>query len=203
VKRLLENQVVGLSVGDTTVDCRVVGLAGGEASLQPLRPPEATLLPPASGGANLVFTHRGGLVMLRGAMYRAGSAEDLRFAEGSHATVTVAEQRRRAARIDISLLASVTRLAADGTPEGEEHQFMTRDMSLGGLALDTGRSAPLLNGSLLRFTVTLPDLSQIGGTGRVVRAAGNMCGVQFEDVAPADRLKLASFLVSQRPRVAA
>jgi c-di-GMP-binding flagellar brake protein YcgR len=37
-----------------------------------------------------------------------------------------------------------------------------------------------------------------------VRAAGRMCGVKFEELAPADRLKLASFLVSrQRPRGAA
>jgi hypothetical protein len=202
MKRLLENQVVGLSVGDTTVDCRVAGLTGGEASLAPLRPAEANLLPPASAGANLVFTHRGGLVMRRGALYRAGSAEDLRFAEGSR-PAAVAEQRRRAARVDVSLLASVTPLAADGTPDGEQHQLMTRDISLGGLALDSGR-APLLNGSLLQFTVTLPDLTEIGGTGRVVRAAGRMCGVKFEELAPADRLKLASFLVSrQRPRGAA
>jgi hypothetical protein len=203
MKRLLENQVVGLSVGDTTVDCRVAGLTGGEASLVALRPAEAKLLPAASAGANLVFTHRGGLVMLRGALYRADSAEDLRFAEDSRATAAVAEQRRRAARVDVSLLASVTPLAPDGTPDGEEYQLMTRDMSLGGLALDSGR-APLLNGSLLSFTVTLPDLTQIGGTGRVVRAAGKMCGVKFEELAPADRLKLASFLVSrQRARAAA
>jgi hypothetical protein len=203
MKRLLENQVVGLSVGDATVDCRVAGLTGGEASLVPLRPAEAKLLPAASAGANLVFSHRGGLVMLRGALYRSGSAEDLRFAEDSRATAAVAEQRRRAARVDVSLLVSVTPLAPDGTPDGEEHQLMTRDMSLGGLALDSGR-APLLNGSLLHFTVTLPDLTQVGGTGRVVRAAGNMCGVKFEELAPADRLKLASFLVAQqRPRAAA
>jgi hypothetical protein len=197
MKRLLENEVVGLSVGETAVDCRVAALTGGEASLHALRPAEAKLLPPASAGATLVFTHRGGLVMLRGAMYRGGSIDDLRFAEGSRSTTAVAEQRRRAARVEIGLLASVTALAADGTPEGEEHQLITRDLSLGGLALDIGR-APLLNGTRLRFTVTLPDLTQVGGTGRVVRAAGSMCGVKFEDVAPADRLKLAGFLVARQ-----
>jgi hypothetical protein len=198
VKRLLENQVVGLSVGETTVDCRVAGLMGGEAALHPVRPAEAKLLPAASAGAELVFAHRGGLVMLRGAMYRAGSPEELRFAEGTRATCAVpAEQRRRAARVDIALLASVTPLAQDGTPEGDEHQFFTRDVSIGGFALDT-RRVPMVNGSLLRFTVTLPDLTQVGGTGRVVRAARGLCGVQFEDVAPADRLKLAGFLVAQQ-----
>jgi hypothetical protein len=202
VKRLLENQVVGLSVGDTTIDCHVAGVTGNEAALHAVRPAEARLLPPASTAANLVFDHRGGLVMLRGALFRADSAEDLRFAEGRRSAPPAAEQRRRAARVDVALLASVTPLAPDGTPQGEEQQFITQDMSLGGLALDTGR-APLLKDSLLRFTLTLPDLTQIGGLGRVVRAAGGMCGVRFEDVAPADRLKLASFLVArQRPRPA-
>jgi hypothetical protein len=204
MKRLVADEVVGLSVGDTTVDCRVASVTGGEAALVPLRPGDATLLPAASSSATLVFTHRGGLVMLRGAMYRAGDAADLRFGESSRpASAGAAEQRRRAARIDIGLLASVTVLRDDGTPAGDERQFLTRDMSLGGLALNTGH-ATLSNGSLVRFTVTLPDLSQIGGTARVVRAVTGMCGVKFEEVAPADRVRLAGFLVSaQRPRSAA
>jgi hypothetical protein len=75
--------------------------------------------------------------------------------------------------------------------------MVTRDMSLRGLALDTRRTR-LHPGSLLRFTVTLPDVTRVGGTGRVVRAAGDMCGVRFEDLAQADRLRLASFLVACR-----
>ena len=202
MKRLVAGQIVGLSVGSTTVDCRVAGVNGGEATLIALRPIEANLLPPASAGAELVFTHRGGLVMLRGAMYRAG--EELRFGESSRpAAHSVAEQRRRTARVDVSLLASVTVLGEDGTPAGDERQFLTRDISLGGLALSTGHMT-MPNGSLVRFAVTLPDLSQIQGTARVVRAINGMCGVKFEDVAPPERLKLAGFLVAQqRPRPAA
>jgi len=204
MKRLLENQVVALSVGDTGIDCTVAALSRGEAELHPVRPAEAKLLPAASPSATLVFTSRGGLVMLRGALYRTGCAEELRFAEGTSPTASVtAEQRRRAARVEIALPTSVTAVAADGTLEGEEQELVTRDVSLGGLALET-RRAPLRNGSLLRFRVTLPDMSEIGGTARVVRAAGSVCGLRFEDVAPADRMKLASYLVAtQRPRPAA
>jgi hypothetical protein len=205
MKRLLENQVVGLSVGETTIDCAVAALIGDEAALRALRPPEAGLLPAASASATLVFTHRGGLVMLRGSLYRAGGVEELRFAEGSRpaACAAVAEQRRRAARVDVALPAAVTALAHDGTPQGDAHEFVTRDVSLGGLALDTHR-APLLNGTLLHFTVKLPDATEIAGTGRIVRAAGDVCGVQFEDVAPADRMRLAGYLVgTQRPRPSA
>jgi c-di-GMP-binding flagellar brake protein YcgR len=143
--------------------------------------------------------------MLRGAMYRAGGDADLRFGESSRpaAPAPTAEQRRRAARVDVALLASITPLADDGTPAGGERQFLTRDMSLGGLGLSTG-NVSLPSSALVRFTVTLPDLSQLGGTARVVRAVNGMCGLRFEDVAPADRVKLAGFLVSQkRPRGAA
>jgi hypothetical protein len=204
MKRLVAEQTVGLSVGDTTIDCRVGEIVPGEVGLVPLRPVDAKLLPPASSNATVVFTHRGGLVMLRGAMYRAADETDLRFGESSRpAAAAPAEQRRRAARVEIALLASVTALNDDGTPAGDERQFLTRDMSLGGLALNTGH-ATLVNGSLVRFVVTLPDLSQIGGTARVVRAVNGMCGVKFADVAPADRVKLAGFLVAQqRPRPAA
>ena len=205
MKRLLENQVVGLSVGETTIDCTVASLTGGEAALHALRPPEARLLPTASASATLVFTHRGGLVMLRGSLYRAGGVEELRFAEGSRpaACAVVAEQRRRAARVDVALPAAVITLAHDGTPHGDAHQFVTRDVSLGGLALDTFRT-PLLNGALLHFTVRLPDATEIAGTGRVVRAAGDVCGVRFEDLAPADRMRLAGYLVgTQQARASA
>jgi hypothetical protein len=116
VRRLLENQAVGLSVGEVTIDCRVAGITGAEASLRPGRPNEANLLPPASAAATIVFTHRGGLVMLRGALYGAGSPDDLRFAEGTHrARPAAAEQRRRAARVDVVLPTSVTALLPDGT----------------------------------------------------------------------------------------
>ena len=83
MKRLAVEQEVALSVGDVTVDCRVAALSGGEAALAPLEPADSGLLPAASAGASLVFTHGGRLVMLRGAMYRATGDDDLRFAEKS------------------------------------------------------------------------------------------------------------------------
>jgi hypothetical protein len=38
----------------------------------------------------------------------------------------------------------------------------------------------------------------IGGTARVVRAASEMSGLRFEQLAPLDRVKLAGFLASQQ-----
>ena len=72
-----------------------------------MRPADVMMPPAASASATLVFNHRGGLVMLRGAMYRAGGPQELRFAEGTRASgASVAEQRRRAARVDVALLVS-------------------------------------------------------------------------------------------------
>ena len=111
MKRLAVEQEVALSVGDATVDCRVAALSGGEAALAPLDPGDSGVLPAASAGASLVFTHGGRLVMLRGAMYRAGGDADLRFAEKSGGSgPVVAEQRRKAARLPITLPATIRQL---------------------------------------------------------------------------------------------
>ena len=139
MKRLAVEQEVALSVGDATVDCRVAALSGGEAALAPLDPADSGLLPAASAGASLVFTHGGRLVMLRGAMYRATGEADLRFAEKSRGSgPVVAEQRRKAARLPITLPATIRQLDDEGTPFGEERQLVTRDISIGGFAVGTG-----------------------------------------------------------------
>src|SRR3954464_5198811 len=139
MKRLAIDQEVALSVGDATIDRRVAALPGGEAALEPLVAAECRMLPAASAGASLVFTHEGRLVMLRGALYRASGDDDLRFAEKTvaHAKAVSAEQRRKAARLAITLPATLRQLDADGTP-GEDAQLITQDLSIGGFAVGTG-----------------------------------------------------------------
>jgi PilZ domain-containing protein len=207
MKRLALEQEVALSVGDATIDCRVARLSGGEAALAPLDPADAGLLPAASAGASLVFTHGGRLVMLRGAMYRATADDDLRFAEkSSGAAPVVAEQRRKAARLPITLPATIRQLDEDGAPFGEERQLVTRDISIGGFAVATGVGG-FSPGALVRFELILTSGEMIGGTAVVVRAASEMSGLRFETLAPADRVKLAGFLAGRQshraPRAAA
>jgi len=204
VKRLANDQVVALSVGDATVDCRVAALAGGEAALEALMPDEAKLLPAASAGASLVFSHEGRLVMLRGAMYRANGEHDLRFAEKTIASARalVAEQRRKAARLPITLPATLRPLDVDGEPIGEERQLITRDISIGGFAVATGVIG-LAVGVRVWFELILTNGAMIGGTARVVRSASEMAGLSFEQIAPADRVRLAGFLASQQTSRAA
>ena len=195
MKRLQQDLIVAISVGSTTVDYRVAGVSGGEASLEPLSASDGELLPAASAAATLVFSHGGGLVMLRGAMYRVGR-DEIRFAESARAA-QAAEQRRKAARLPITLPATMTRLDEQGALVGEQRKLVTRDLSLGGLGVATGVSGfPI--GARLRFEIVLTDGVTLVGTGRVVRSAGELCGVEFEQLAPADRVRLAGFLAAQQ-----
>jgi len=207
MKRLALEQEVALSVGDATVDCRVASLSGGEAALAPLDPTETSLLPAASAGASLVFTHGGRLVMLRGAMYRATGEADLRFAEKSSGWgPVVAEQRRKAARLPITLPATIRQLDDEGTPFGEERQLVTRDISIGGFAVGTGVGG-FSPGAHVQFALILTSGEMLTGTAVVVRAASEMSGLRFAKLAPADRVKLAGFLAGRQsgrgPRAAA
>jgi len=207
MKRLAVEQEVALSVGDATVDCRVAALSGGEAALAPLDPAETGLLPAASAGASLVFTHGGRLVMLRGAMYRATGEADLRFAEKSSGSgPVVAEQRRKAARLPITLPATIRQLDDEGTPFGEERQLVTRDISIGGFAVGTGVGG-FSPGAHVQFALILTSGEMLSGTAVVVRAASEMSGLRFAKLAPADRVKLAGFLAGRQsgrgPRAAA
>jgi hypothetical protein len=204
VRRLVIDQVVALSVGDATIDCRVAALAGGEAALEPLEPDESSLLPAASAGASLVFSHEGRLVMLRGAMYRATGEHDLRFAEKTVASAKalVAEQRRKAARLAITLPATLRQLDADGAPIGEDRQLITRDISIGGFAVGTG-VVGLAVGARVSFQLVLTNGAILAGTARVVRSASEMAGLSFEHLPPADRVRLAGFLASQQTSRAA
>jgi hypothetical protein len=198
MKRLVTDQEAALSVGDVTVDCRVGELLGGEVALVPIDAGESRMLPAASAGASLVFTHGGRLVMLRGAMYRATSDEDIRFAEKTvRSAAASAEQRRKAARLPITLPATIVQLDDAGAPVGEGRQLITRDISIGGFAVGTGVGG-LSVGMLVRFDLVLTSGAMIGGTARVVRAASEMSGLRFETLAPADRVRLAGFLASQQ-----
>jgi hypothetical protein len=199
MKRLAVDQEVSLSVGDVTVDCTVRELLGGEIALAPIAESESSALPAASAGASLVFTNGGRLVMLRGAMYRATSEEDIRFAEKATRTAPAmsAEQRRKAARLPITLPATIVQLDETGESFGEERQLITKDVSIGGFAVGTGvGSFPV--GALVRFDIVLTSGAIVGGTARVVRAAHEMSGLRFEELAPAERVRLAGFLASQQ-----
>ncbi len=118
--------------------------------------------------------------MLRGAMYRASGEADLRFAEKSSGSgPVVAEQRRKAARLPITLPATIRQLDDEGTPFGEERQLVTRDISIGGFAVGTGVGG-FSPGAHVQFELILTSGEMLSGTAVVVRAASEMSGLRFE-----------------------
>src|SRR4051812_15127633 len=199
MKRLVTDQEVALSVGDVTVDCRVRKVLSGEVALVPLDGAGTLVLPAASAGASLVFTHGGRLVMLRGAMYRATSQDDIRFAEKAvrSGAATSGEQRRKAARLPITLPATVVQLDDAGEPFGEERQLVTRDISIGGFAVGTGVGG-LSVGALVRFDLVLTSGAMTGGPAGVVRGASEMSGLRSETLPRAARVKLGGSLAAQQ-----
>jgi PilZ domain len=201
MNRLTVGQTAALSVGDTVADCQVVARTGGEAVLVPHEPKIAARLPAAGDGASLVFKHGDRLVMLRGAMYRGTSDDDLRFAErtASRAAPVAGDHRRKAARLPVTLPVTMRQLDEDGTPFGEGRQLVTRDISLGGFAVGTGVGA-FSPGALVTFELVLISREVIAGRARVVRAGSEMSAMCFEHLEPADRIRLVGFLASLRAR---
>jgi hypothetical protein len=189
MKRLRHDQEVRVEVGEDTLECRVKGFVAGEIALVPVEPTSCGL-PLGSTCASLVFEFRGGLVQLHGLLYREESS--LRFTVSDRARV--GEQRRRAARLELALPVTLTGLAEDGTLSGAPRRLVTFDVSLGGFGvrLDGG---PYASGTLLCFVLELPGGEPVVGTAQVVHVAGESCGLRFEEVAAADRGRLAGYLV--------
>lgn len=200
MKRLLHNQVVTLAVGDETIECRVSGFVGGEVALTPEPSEDASKLPAASSGASLVFEHRGGLVMLRGALYRGAREEGaLQFAATRRAS-DGSEQRRRNARLELALPVTLVVIDDKGRLTQDERRLVTFDVSVGGLGLRISDRVYSL-GTLLRFELVPPGAAPLVGIARVVHVTGEVCGLQFEEVGPTDRVRLAGYLVgAQRTR---
>jgi hypothetical protein len=201
MKRLTIGQTAALSVGDMVADCRVVAVTGSEARLVPHEPELAARLPAAGDGASLAFMYGQQIVMLRGAMYRGLDDDDLRFSEraaSGMASLTGA-QRRKAARLPVTLPAMMRQLDDEGTPFGEQRQLITRDISLGGFAVGTGVGG-FSPGALVAFEIVLTSGETIAGTARVVRAGSEMSAVRFERIEPSDRVRLVGFLAALRSR---
>jgi hypothetical protein len=200
VRRLVADQLVALSVGDATIDCRVAVPSAEEAGLVPIHLADGRRLPTASGDAELVFSHEGQLIMLRGAIYRGACPEDILFAERRTARpAAVAEQRRRAARLPIALPATVTALDAAGRPADDQRQLLTRDVSIGGFAV-VSPPGGLSSGTTVRFELVLGDGAIIAGTARVARSTGDVTGLAFVELPPLERVRLGSFLARQSAR---
>jgi hypothetical protein len=183
VRRLRERQDVTLLVGTAQLRCRVVVVNGKEAVLQPSDPPRVSRHE-LEGTASLIFGHAGNLVALKGrALWNAheGDELDLRFSvhDGVHLP-----QQREASRLGIPLAVRV------GTAPAR-----TVDVSADGLSLEGAAfGGP---GTLLELELDIPDnQAPLLCRGRVVRTSPALTALQFVDLPPADRERLARFVLA-------
>jgi PilZ domain len=199
VRRLREHQLVTLELQrpNASIECLVLALEGGEASLHLIDPADAARIPPADKNASLTFEHRSRPVMLRGT---AGLMEldEVRFRVTDHVTVP---QRRRSARVDVPLPLELIPLSDDGrAARGDTVTTRTRDVSADGLLADV-----LLpdDQEHVRLALSMPDGPPINCDARVVRRVGGGTGLRFQRISPDDRERLRRFVAAHKRAVLA
>jgi PilZ domain-containing protein len=189
--RLAEGRPVVLDLEEEAIDCVVAALDDGHATIAPVIAADAAYIPSLGRAAALVYDddgNGGARVRIPGVVRRAQEAGRLRFEAGDASTPPA---RRRAPRTDAELPVELT---ANGAPR----RLLTTDVSLGGLGVRADDA--LVEGALVRFALELPAAPPIGGTARVIRVADTVAGLAFEEIAPADRARLAAFLIAGHAR---
>ena len=191
MRRLSITQPVVLDLEEEAIDCVVEAVAGDEATLAPLAAADAAYIPTLGRAAALVFTGDGGArARVRGAIHRGTGHARLRFVAGGGVDLPA---RRQAARAGVALEAELEPVGASEPAR----RVATSDVSIGGIGVRVGDWAPA-DGSVLRFALGLPAGPPIRGTARVLRIAGGVAGLEFAEIAPADRARLAAFLIASR-----
>jgi hypothetical protein len=194
MRRLAPRHAVVLDLGEEAIACRVTAVDGDEATLTPVSAADAGYIPSLGRAASLAFEAGGERVRVAGAVRRGRRAGLLRFAAGAGDDLP---PRRRAPRMTAALAVALTPLAPGGAPAGPARRLLTADVSLGGLGVDVGRWT-LAPGAPLAFTLELPTGPPIEGTARVLRLEDGIAGLELAHVAPADRARLAAYLIAVR-----
>lgn len=194
MRRLSQRQPVVLDLAEEAIDCTVAAVARDEATIAPVTPADAAYIPSLGRAAALVFESGGERVRIRGAVFRAPQEGRLRFAAGAG---TELPRRRRAARVDAGLPIALVPADEGGAPAGEARRLGTTDLSIAGIGVQLG-DWRLGEGDLLAFSLELPAAPPVTGTARVLRVADGVAGLELVQVAPADRARLAAFLIAGR-----
>jgi hypothetical protein len=191
MRRLSVSQPVVLDLEEEAIECVVEAIAGEETTIAPLAAADAGYIPSLGRAAALVFAgDRGARMRVRGAVHRAPGDGRLRFVAGGGAELPA---RRQAARAGVALEALLEPVDA----AGPARRVPTSDVSIGGIGVRVGDWTPA-EGARLRFALELPAAAPIRGTARVLRIAGGVAGLEIAEIAPADRARLAAFLIASR-----
>ena len=193
MRRLRDGQAVSLEVEslETNLECLVIAIEGGEATLEPVYQAFSMSVPTTGTNSMLTFEHQGRLVMLRGRVRR----ED----DGLHFTVTdrvTVQQRRRYARVEVALPVLLTPLDGSGAPAGKQVETRSFDVSADGVLLEAQISPDLPR---LRLSLPLPD----GGPPiecdvRLVRQVGWRSALRYSGIADEDRERLKCFVAERK-----
>jgi hypothetical protein len=191
MRRLAITQPVVLDLQEEAIDCVVEAIVGDEATLAPVAAADAGYIPRLGRSAALVFAGAGGArARVRGAVHRGTGQGRLRFVAGGRTDLPA---RRQAARAGVALEVELEPVDA-GEPA---RRVATIDVSIGGIGVRVGDWAPA-EGALLHFALELPAAPPIRGTARVLRVAAGVAGLAIAEIAPADRARLAAFLIASR-----
>jgi hypothetical protein len=190
MRRLAPRQPVVLDLEEEAIECTVVEIAGDEATIAPVAVADAGYIPRLGRAAALVFAAPGGgeRARVRGAVRRAPVEGRLEFVAGSGGGLPA---RCRAARAGVEL-------PIDLEPAGEPpRRLVTTDVSIGGIGVRIAGWRPV-GGEDVRFALELPAVPPIRGAARVLRVAEGIAGLAITEMAPADRTRLAAFLIASR-----
>ena len=193
MRRLREHQLVTVELQrpNASIECLVVAVEGGEASLHLVEPGAARRFPPRERNAYLTFEHRSQLVMLRGAVRRE-SADEVRFRVTDDVTVP---QRRRYARVDVPLRVELTPTGGDTVTS------RTRDVSADGLLAEV-----LLpeDQNHVHVVLAMPDDGPpIECDALVVRRVPGGTGLRYQEISADDRERLKRFVAAHKRAVLA
>ena len=194
MRRLAQGQLVVLDLDEEAIDCRVAGAAAEAAVLAPVAVADAAYIPSLGRAAGLLFDGPGGRVRVTGAVTRGPEEGELSFRAGGAGRLA---PRRHIARLGAELPVDLTPLDDAGEPADAPRRFVTCDLSIAGIGVRVGEWA-LAGGALVAFSVEVPAGAPVAGTARVLRMEEGVAGLELVHVAPADRARLATFLIAGR-----
>jgi hypothetical protein len=190
MRGLSPSQPVVLDLEEEAIDCIVESVSGDETALAPVVAADAAYIPRLGRAAALVFGSGAGRARVPGAVHRGPEAGRLRFVSGAGADLPA---RRQTARTGVELPVAV---GAPGDPGGSQPRWSS-DVSLGGLGVRADDWAPAI-GDVVTVAIELPSAPAVHGLARVLRVANGVAGLEFTEISPADRGRLAAFLIASR-----
>jgi hypothetical protein len=202
MRRLVPRQMVTLDLDgeDEGLDCQVRHVAGPVALLSCLGEVPEPLRPKLTTGTFCLmgFTHRGGLVGLRGVATTASEDfTDLAFVVADGVQV---EERRIAERVRLTAPARISTLAGDGTTEAPL-ETVTADISLGGTLV--ARRPGIGAGPDFRLELLFGGGHEpVRCEARLVRATADCLGLAFIRIDESDHVRLARIIAAHQLRPA-